>query len=175
MSDEENRLRRTLARIRKLPEWMQEWARRKAIHTAIPFTGTAGVELVELEPEIVRVRLANKRRVRNHIKGIHAAATALLAETASGLAVGMHLPDSKVPLLKTMAFRYTRMAKGSVSVEARVTSKQIREMEELPKGEAKVEVQVWDDSNEKPVECVIVWAWVPKKVPEKKKKRFWIF
>ncbi|MDX1442420.1 MAG: DUF4442 domain-containing protein [Gammaproteobacteria bacterium] len=158
-----NRLRRILEKIERLPGWLQGWARRKAIHFSIPFTGTAGIEIIELEPDLVRLRMPNRRRVRNHIKGVHAAAMALLAETASGLAVGMHLPDDKVPLLKTMGFRYTRRAIGSITAEARVTSKQIRDMDETDKGEAKVDVQLWDDENEKPVECVTVWAWVPKK------------
>ena len=158
-----NRLRRILARIDRLPRFIRGWARRKAVHFSIPFTGTAGVEIIELEPDLVRLRLANRRRVRNHIKGVHAAAMALLAETASGLAVGMHLPDDKLPLLKTMAFRYTRRASGGITAEARVTAGQIRDMEEIDKGEAKVDVQLWDDENEKPVECVTVWAWVKKR------------
>jgi acyl-coenzyme A thioesterase PaaI-like protein len=160
---EHNRLRRTLARIDRLPQALRGWVRQKAIHFNIPFTGTAKLVVDELEPDIVRVRINNRRATRNHIKGVHAAAIALAAETASGLAVGMHLPDDKLPLLKTMAFRYTRRCAGGITAEARVTSKQIREMEELDKGEAKVEVQLWDDENEKPVECVLVWAWVKKK------------
>lgn len=158
-----NRLRRIFAKIDRLPTSVRGWARQKAIRFSIPFTGTAGIEVVELEPDIVRLRLANRRRVRNHIKGMHAAAMALLAETASGLAVGMHLPDDKLQLLKTMAFRYTRRASGGITAEARVTAAQIRDMKDLDKGEAKVEVQLWDDENEKPVECVLVWAWVKKK------------
>lgn len=158
----QNRLRRALARLERLPEFAQAALRRRLLGWHIPFTGTAGLDYPVLDPDLVRVRLANRRRVRNHIRGVHAAAAALLAETASGLALGMHLPDDKVPLLKTMAFRYTRRAAGGLTAEAVLAPEQIRDIETLERGEVKVAVNVWDDDNEKPLECVIVWAWRTK-------------
>ena len=41
--------------------------------------------------------IAHRRKVQNHIGGVHATATALLAETATGMVVGMNLPDEKLP------------------------------------------------------------------------------
>lgn len=154
-----NRLQRTLARLERLPVFMRAPLRQRMIGWHIPFTSTAGIRYEVLEPGLIRLRLANTRRVRNHIGGVHAAAAALLAETASGIAVSMHLPDDKVPLLKTMAFRYTRRSSGGLTAEAQLTVDQVRDIETLERGEAKVAVSVWDDENEKPLECVIVWAW----------------
>lgn len=161
--DRPNRLNRLLEKLNRLPRPLRGLVRNRAIHHAIPFTGTAGLRFDELDPELVRVRLPNRRRVRNHIRGVHAAAAALLAETASGLIVGLHLPDDRLPLLKTMAFRYTRRARGSLTADATLTREQIADIGTLERGEVKVAVNVWDEDNEKPLECVLVWAWVPKK------------
>ena len=36
-------------------------------------------------------------QVQNHIKGVHACAMALLAESATGAVFGMNVPDSAIP------------------------------------------------------------------------------
>lgn len=50
----------------------------------VRFAGTARVRIHELGQERAILSLKNRRPVQNHIKGIHAAAMALLAESASG-------------------------------------------------------------------------------------------
>lgn len=158
----EPRLVRALASLERLPAWFRHWARNLAVHFAVPFTGTAGLDIDVLDRDLVRVRVANRRRVRNHLGGVHATAAVLLAETASGLAVGMHLPDDCVPLLKTLGFRYTRRARGALSAEAALDAASIALLANETRGEVKVPVSVWDEDNEKPLECVLVWAWRPK-------------
>ncbi len=46
--------------------------------------------------------LYRRRKVQNHIGGIHACGMALLSESATGLVFGMNVPDSHVPLIKSM-------------------------------------------------------------------------
>jgi acyl-coenzyme A thioesterase PaaI-like protein len=55
----------------------------------------------------VEVHLANERAVQNHIGSVHASAMNLLAETATGMVVGMNVRDDCLPLAKslTMDFR----------------------------------------------------------------------
>jgi len=72
----------------------------------VPFVGTARLQVETLEPERAILSVENKRRVQNHIDGVHAAAMALLAETATGFVVGMNLPDDTLPLLKSMHIDY---------------------------------------------------------------------
>jgi len=101
--------------------------------------------------------------VQNHIKGIHAAAMALLAETATGFVVGMNLPDSKLPLLKSMKIDYVRRSTGDMRAVAELTPQQIQSIVNDDKGEVVVKVMVTDAANVQPVECEMTWAWVPKK------------
>ena len=56
--------------------------------------GAAGILFDKLAAEEAVLRLHNRRRVQNHIGGIHAAATALLAESATGAVFAMNVNHS---------------------------------------------------------------------------------
>lgn len=158
-----NRLQRALAPIERLPAFARAAVRTKLIGRVVPFVGTAGIRVEELSGEQAVFRLANRRPVQNHIRGVHAAATALVAETATGLALGMWVPDDAVPLLKSMHVDYLRRAEGGVRATARVPVGDRARIQSDPKGEVEVEVVVVDDAGKEPVKCTMVWAWVPKK------------
>ncbi|MGL4807495.1 MAG: DUF4442 domain-containing protein, partial [Giesbergeria sp.] len=80
-----NRLARTMGQLDRVPAAVRPWARNLVLRRAVPFTGTAGLQYLELTPQRVEVAVANQRRVQNHIHGVHAAAMTLLAETATGM------------------------------------------------------------------------------------------
>ncbi len=157
-----NRMQRQLAGLDAVPAFLRKRLRQWLMHRAVPFTGTAGVAFERLDADGVTLQLANRRRVQNHIHGIHACATALLAETASGLALGMHIPDDRLPLLKSMTIRYTRRAEGGLTASAALTAEQRAALHASERGEVNIAVSVHDDSNETPVECEMIWAWRPR-------------
>ncbi|WP_230371531.1 DUF4442 domain-containing protein [Paludibacterium denitrificans] len=128
----------------------------------VPFLSTAGLRFEEVSQQRLVVSLRNRRKVQNHIKGIHAAAMALLAETATGFVVGMNVPDDKLMLLKSMKIDYLKRAQGDMRASASLTAEQIASMHELEKGNVTVAVNVTDESGESPISCEMVWAWVPK-------------
>ena len=97
-----NRLARTLGQLDRVPAVARPWARNLVLRRAVPFTGTAGLQYVALTPQRVEVAVANQRRVQNHIHGVHAAAMTLLAETATGMVVGMNVRDDCLPLAKEL-------------------------------------------------------------------------
>ena len=133
------------------------------IGRSVKFVGTAAVEIDEMRLDKVVVRLKNHRKVQNHIGGIHAAATALLGETASGLVTGMNVADDCVPLLKSMKIDYTKVASGDLVAEASLTGSQQQQIYEDKKGEITIEVIVTDSKGNHPVNSHFTWAWVPKK------------
>lgn len=57
----------------------------------VKMAGAAGIHIDKLEEDKAILRLRNRRRVQNHIGGIHAAATALLAESATGAVFAMNV------------------------------------------------------------------------------------
>jgi acyl-coenzyme A thioesterase PaaI-like protein len=158
-----NRLQRQLAKLDKLPRFMQGAARNAVLRRVVPFTGTAKLEFTQLKPEGVRIDLRNHRSVQNHIRGVHASAMNLLAETATGMAVGMHVRDDCLPLAKELKMQFKKRATGGLHAVACLTPAQIALMQEQDKGEVQVQVTVTDDAGVEPVQCEFVWAWIPAK------------
>ena len=157
------RLSRAVARVERAPAPLRDWLRSYAIGHAIPFVGTAGLCIEQLDAQRCVIRLANRKRVQNHLKGVHAAATALLAETATGLVVGMNLPDDKLPLLKCMDIDYLKRAAGGLQASATLGAEERARMQRDERGEVAVQVAVSDAAGDAPVACTMVWAWVPKR------------
>ncbi|TXH02911.1 MAG: DUF4442 domain-containing protein [Nevskiaceae bacterium] len=158
-----NLLNLAVSRINRLPAPL----RRPLISTlfgfAVRFAGTGGVRFERLDELRAILHLRNRRRVRNHIGGIHAAAMALLAESATGAVFGLNLPGGKLPLLKTMHVDYLRRAQGDLRAEAYIDEPQREAMRREARGEALVHVRVTDAAGEEPIRCEMVWAWVPEK------------
>jgi len=162
MSATPNRLARTLQRIEALPALLRQPARNLALRRAVPFTGTAGLDFVALTPARTEIAVRNRRPVQNHIQGVHAAAMALLAETATGMVVGMNVRDDCLPLCKSMHVDFKKRATGAMRAEASLSEPQRASMRAEPKGEVTVKVVVTDEAGVNPVECEFVWAWIPK-------------
>lgn len=162
MSNRPNQLARTVAKLQGLPV-IGAWATSVVLGRVVPYVGTSGLRYEVLSPERVVVRIRNQRKVQNHIKGVHAAAMALLAETATGFCVGMNLPDDKLPLIKTMKIDYVRRSQGDMVADARLRPEQIQQILSQDKGEVTVPVTITDESGEQPIQAEMVWAWVPKK------------
>ena len=157
-----NRLQRTLTKLDGLPGPLRGVARNLALRRAVPFTGTAGLDFVTLTPERSEIRVANRKPVQNHIKGVHAAAMSLLAETATGMVVGMNVRDDCLPLCKSLQVNFKRRATGGLVAKAHLTAAQRFAMANETKGEVTVAVTVTDEAGVEPIQCEFVWAWVPK-------------
>jgi len=156
-----NRMQRQLARLERLPATLRHWVRGMVLRRAVPFTGTAGLEFVRVMPAQVEVALANRRKVQNHLGGVHASAMNLLAETASGMVVGMNVRDDCLPLAKELKMSFRKRATGSLRAVAVLTDEQRAAMQASDKGEVHVKVTVTDAAGVNPVECEIIWAWIP--------------
>lgn len=158
-----NNLMRVIGKFDFLPPNLRSTVISKIFGRVVPLVGTAGLRYEELTPERVVVSIRNRRPVQNHINGVHAAAMALLAETATGFVVGMNLPDDKLPLIKTLKVDYLKRTKGDMRAVATLTPEQVTLVRTTPKGEVLVPVVVTDESGQEPIRCEMLWAWVPKK------------
>ena len=160
-TDKPNRLQRNLARLHKAPGFLQAWLRDRVLHRAVPFTGTAGIRFVHMGPDRVEVHLSNRRVVQNHIGSVHASAMNLLAETASGMVVGMNVRDDCLPLAKSLTMDFRKRATGDMKAVATLSPEQQHALHSTDKGEVTVKVVVTDEAGIEPVECTFVWAWIP--------------
>ncbi|CAM9645702.1 unnamed protein product [Ectocarpus sp. 8 AP-2014] len=146
-----------------LPASLQPWALSLMFNSQVKLAGTAGVRVEELTPHRSVVKVANVRRVQNHIGSVHACGMALAAESATGILVGMSVPDSRLPLCKSMAIDFTRLSQGDVTAVAELSEEQLTAVRDQEKGEANVQVTVTDESGKEPIRAEFVWAWVPKR------------
>ncbi|MBH9552313.1 DUF4442 domain-containing protein [Inhella gelatinilytica] len=154
---------RLIGRFNRLPGGVARVARNWALHRAVPLTGTAALNFLELTPERCRVSVPNRKPVQNHIKGVHAAAMTLVAETATGMVVGMNVRDDCLPLCKGLRVRFRKLSQGALTAVAHLEPEQRELLSRETKGEVNVAVTVTDEAGEQPIECEFVWAWVPKK------------
>jgi acyl-coenzyme A thioesterase PaaI-like protein len=158
-----NRLTRYINKIKQLPSSLHSWLITKLFCSQVKFANTAGVKILQADPEQVVMTLKNRKKVQNHIGGVHAVAAALLAESCSGLMLGLHVPDSRLPLLKSMTIHYVRRMQGNLKAVASLSAEQIAQVQQTEKGDLVVPVTITDESGEQPVICEMNWAWISKK------------
>lgn len=158
-----NRLSKIVKNIYHLPNFLQTIAFSLTLGNVVKFVGTAGIRFEKMQPNEVVVTLANKRKVQNHIGQVHAVATALLAETATGMVVGMSVPDDKIPLLKNMKVNYLKRSQGQQRAIATLDKGQIEQIKTLEKGEVIVPVVITDSVGTEVVAVEMIWAWIPKR------------
>lgn len=163
MMVKKNRLSRTLSRFNALPRPLRIKAVTMVMRRMVPFVGTSRLQIREMTPDRVIVTVPNRRAVQNHIRGVHAAAMTLAAETATGFVVGMNVPDDRLPLMKSLKVDFKRRLKGALRVEAWLTDEQRDEIAGQEKGEVTVPLRATDESGEQPIDCEMIWAWIPKK------------
>ena len=86
----------------------------------MPYTGTIRPRIVHFEPGHTRVQMADRRRVRNHLRSIHAVALANLGELSSGLAVVGALGPEARAILTGLEMTYQKKARGLLEAETQV-------------------------------------------------------
>jgi acyl-coenzyme A thioesterase PaaI-like protein len=158
-----NALNRALARIAGLPPALRNRLATFMFTTKVRFAGTGGCQFEALEEGRAVMRMKNRRKVQNHIGGIHAAGMALLAESATGAVFGLTIPDTHLPLLKSMHVDYVKRANGSLRAEATLSPEQRQQIVTEEKGNLVVPVRVTDEDGNEPIQAQMCWAWVPKK------------
>lgn len=158
-----NRMERALAKANRAPIFMRPWLIDRALGNAVKMVGTCGLHFAKTSNHEFVVTVKNTKKVQNHLGQIHAATMILLAETATGLLVGMNIPDSKVPLIKSLNTRFLRRTEGDMKAVATLTEEQIEMIHQEDKAETIVNVVVTDATGEEVIACEALWAWIPKK------------
>lgn len=158
-----NTLNTIVSRIYQLPTFMRSKALSTFLGRAVKYAGTSGIIVEELTENNAVISLKNKKPVQNHIGSVHAVASVLIAESATGFLVAMNIPADSVPVIKTIKADYLKRAKGDMRAQAKLSPAQIKMIKTQEKGEVSVPVIVTDAEGKEPIEMEMIWAWTPKK------------
>ncbi|MBN1650065.1 MAG: DUF4442 domain-containing protein [Bacteroidales bacterium] len=158
----ENALSKLVGQFINLPEEEKIQAISKAVGSFVKFTGFCGLRYEQMTQNSVKVSLENKPEVQNHIHQIHATAMVLLAETATGMVVGMNIPDDRVMLVKSLNTAFIKRSTGAMHATATLSDEQIKMIRETEKGELLVPVVILDEIGVEPIKVEALWAWIPK-------------
>lgn len=115
MADQLAILQKTWDRLQSLPKAGHLFGR--LVGRMAPYTGTIKPIVRELKRGYARIEMRDRKKVRNHLKSIHAVALMNLAEVSSGLAFTYSLPPKTRAILTGLEIDYLKKARGTLTAE----------------------------------------------------------
>jgi uncharacterized protein (TIGR00369 family) len=159
----ENKLSRVLGKINRLPLFTRSFVTKWIIGLGVPYIRTTGIQFEKTSTTEWTATLKNKRRVRNHLKQVHAGAMVLLAETVAVFLTALNLPNDRIPLVKKIEADFVKRSTGGLRATASLSAHQIDLIQCSGKGEIVIEVHLTDETGIQPVIIKVTAAWITKK------------
>jgi len=113
------RLRSAWDRLAPLPGG--RWLFSRLLGLMVPYSASIGARVERFDPGHVVVTLRERRRVRNHLRSVHAIALANVGELSTGLALLGAMGPEVRGILTSIEVRYLKKARGRLRTEARTS------------------------------------------------------
>lgn len=121
-----------LAQWSRLGQWpFGPWLFSKLMGVAVPYAASIDARVELLAAGHARVRLHDRRAVRNHLRSIHAAALAHLAEMTANLALSTRQPDDARWIVTGMETHLLKKARGPIRAETTLPAVDWSQAQEL--------------------------------------------
>lgn len=115
------RIPKVLELYRKFSRFpMGKWLFSRVVCLKAPYFASISPAFDSLAPGEARVRMRNRRKVRNHIGTVHAIAICNLCELAAGTMTDASMPEGMRWIPKSMSVEYLARAATDLSAVARI-------------------------------------------------------
>lgn len=122
----------------------------------VPYSGSVSPRVLVLEPGHARVRIVDRRALRQHLGSVHAVALMNVAELASGLAMLGALPAGMRGIVVRIGIEYFKKARGVLEAESRSVVPP-----DLPEGEYDFTSEVTDAAGDVVARATVTWKLGP--------------
>lgn len=130
----------------------------KLVCLQAPYFGTIRPVFQDLKPGYCEITIKNRRRVRNHIKSVHAIAMCNLAELVGGTLIEASLPSNMRWIPSGMTVKYLKIAKTNLKASCKIDVNDLTKTGPYP-----VDMDVIDLNGEKVFNAVITMHLSEKK------------
>jgi len=114
------------------------WLFSRGVGLMAPYSGTIKPAVEELEPGRAVIRMRDRRRVRNHLRSVHAAAMLNLTELTGGLLATVTMPADARMIITGVSVDFLKKARGLLTAEGTLP---VPETNERAEYEARVAIR----------------------------------
>lgn len=87
----------------------------RVIGRVAPYSGSIGAEVIDLRIGYAQCRMRDRRRLRNHLRSLHAIALSNLAELTGNIALAYSIPGDARFIVTRMSMEYFSKARGEIT------------------------------------------------------------
>jgi acyl-coenzyme A thioesterase PaaI-like protein len=156
MPDMSHRVASAWYRLSPLPGGA--WLFSRLIGWMVPYSGSIRPRVLALEPGYARVAIHERRRLRNHLRSVHALALANLGELTSGLAMTLALPTGTRGIPVRIEIDYLKKARGRIVADGRASPPQTVAGDQ----DATATAELTDEAGETVARMTVTWRLSPQ-------------
>jgi acyl-coenzyme A thioesterase PaaI-like protein len=156
MPDLTRRVAKVWSRFAPLPGGA--WLFSRLLGRMVPYSGSIHPRVLVLEPGYARVAIQERRRLRNHLRSVHALALANLGELTSGLAMTLALPSGVRGIPVRIEIDYLKKARGRIVADGHASPPQTVSGDQ----DATATAELTDEDGETVARMTVTWRLSPQ-------------